>query len=88
MSAGGARARLSALAATLGWSLTVWATRDDTGPQPEVRQAANDALDAIDALSRELHAVRARLVSEIRESDDASAARVDALLTARTVRHD
>ena len=35
---------------------------------------------AIDGMLRDLHAMRARLVSEIRGSDDATAARVDAML--------
>jgi hypothetical protein len=37
-------------------------------------------MDAIDAMLSELHALRSRLVSEIRASDDATATRVDALL--------
>ena len=61
----------------------VWATRDDTKPAPAVRQAASDAVDAIDALLRELHEIRHRLIVETRRSDAASAARVDALLAAR-----
>ena len=65
-----------ALAAALG----EWATRDDTVPQPEVREAANTAMDAIDAMLRELYLMRGRLVSEIRDADDAAAARADALL--------
>ncbi len=39
-------------------------------------------MDAIDGMLRELHALRSRLVGEIRESDDIGAARVDALLSA------
>ena len=38
-------------------------------------------MDAIDTMLAALHAMRSRLVSEIRASDDASAARVDAMLT-------
>jgi len=37
-------------------------------------------VDAIDAMLRDLHRVRQQLISEIRDSDDARAARVDALL--------
>jgi hypothetical protein len=58
----------------------LWAARDDTRPQPEVRRAANTATDAIDAMLQALHAIRARLITEIRASDDAAAARADALL--------
>jgi hypothetical protein len=64
----------------LATALMLWSTRDDTKPQPDVRQAANDAMDAVDGALRELHGLRARLVSEIRDSDDAAAARAEALL--------
>jgi len=57
-----------------------WQARDDTRPQPEVRRAANAAMDAVDAMLRDLHAMRSRLVSEIRVGDDASAVRADSLL--------
>jgi hypothetical protein len=40
-------------------------------------------VDAIDAMLRELHGLGARLVSEIRASDDASAARAHELLRHR-----
>jgi hypothetical protein len=64
----------------LAAALVLWSTRDDTKPQPDVRQAANDAVDAIDGVLRELHGLRSELVSEIRDSDDAGAARAAALL--------
>jgi hypothetical protein len=65
---------------TLGVALARWSERDDTRPQPEIRQAANTAVDAVDELTRRLFALRRRLVTEIRASDNATAARVDALL--------
>lgn len=68
----------------LGVALAQWMARDDTGAEPEVRRAANTAMDAIDAMLAELHQLRARLVSEIRDSDDATAVRVDELLHSRT----
>ena len=77
---------LSALRGHLGEleaALALWASRDDTKAQPEVRQAANDAVDAIDGMLRALHEARAALVAEIRQSDDATAARVDAMLARR-----
>ena len=37
-------------------------------------------MDALDAVVHELHALRSRLVSEIRASDQASEARLDTLL--------
>jgi hypothetical protein len=40
-------------------------------------------MDAIDAMLAELHQLRARLISEIRASDDVTAARVDELLRSR-----
>ena len=64
----------------LAIALGQWEDRDDSKAQPEVRQAANRAMDTIDAMLRDLHAMRSRLVSEIRVSDDATAARVDATL--------
>jgi hypothetical protein len=65
---------------TLGVALAWWDGRDDIRAQPEVRRAANTAVDEIDTLLRKLYHVRSRLISEIRRSDDASNARVDALL--------
>lgn len=64
----------------LNVNLAMWMARDDSKAEPEVRRAANTAMDAIDAMLRELHALRSRLVGEIRVSDDATAARADALL--------
>jgi hypothetical protein len=64
-------------------ALQVWGDRDATRPQPEVRRAANTAMDAIDAMLRDLYLMRSRLVGEIREADDAAAVRVDALLEQR-----
>ena len=52
-------------------------------PDAHARRAANDAMDAVDRALAELHALRSRLLSEVRASDDQAAARVDALL-ART----
>jgi hypothetical protein len=64
----------------LAVALARWAARDDGEADPAARQAANTAMDAVDAMLRELHELRARLVSEIRASDDAAAARADQLL--------
>ena len=62
----------------LAVALAIWETRNE--PDAYARRCASDAVDAIDAALRELHGVRARLVGEIRDSDDVSAARADALL--------
>jgi hypothetical protein len=69
----------------LGVALAQWAARDDSKADPHARMAANTAMDAIDAMLRELHGLRSRLVGEIRASDDATAARVDAMLAASRV---
>jgi hypothetical protein len=61
----------------LAAALMTWGTRDDSQAQPDVRRAANHAMDAVDAALRELHGIRARLVTEIRASDHAAAARTD-----------
>lgn len=71
----GMRGRLAALEG----ALELWALRDDTVPQPDARRAANTAADAIDSMLRELYRIREQLMSEIRVSDDAAAARADAL---------
>jgi hypothetical protein len=67
----------------LAVALAIWQARDDGKPDAHARRAANDAVDAIDGALADLHTVRQQLISEIRVSDDATAARADALL-ART----
>ena len=62
----------------LGAWLAIWEGRRE--PDAHARRCASDAVDAIDAMLRELHGLRARLAGEIRTSDDAATARVDALL--------
>ncbi len=73
-------ARLEDPMGVMAVALAQWEIRDGTVPQPAVREAANTAVDAIDAMLRELHAMRSRLVSEIRQADDATGRRVDELL--------
>lgn len=75
-----ALAGILAQADRLAGALGDWAGRDDSTAQPAVRRAANEAVDAIDTLSRDLFALRQRLLDEIRASDDAAGARADALL--------
>lgn len=76
---------LRSLGGTLGIALARWADRDDAADKGAARSAANTACDAIDGMLAALHAARLQLVDEIRAHDDATAARVDALLTARCV---
>jgi hypothetical protein len=78
-------ARLEDPMGLLSIALGRWGDRDDTKPQPEVREAANSAMTEIDRMLGALHAMRARLVGEIRVSDAATAARVDELLRGREV---
>ena len=73
-------ARLEDPMGVLAVALAQWEIRDDSKVQPEVRRAANTAMDEIDAMLRELHQMRSRLVGEIRAADDATAVRVDAML--------
>lgn len=58
--------------------LAVWEARSE--PDAHARRCAGNAVDAIDAALRDLHSVRQQLIGEIRDSDDATAARADALL--------
>jgi hypothetical protein len=67
--------------ADLGVSLGIWAGRSE--PDARARRAASDAIDAIDAALAELHRIRQQLVSEIRQADDATAERADALLATK-----
>jgi hypothetical protein len=58
--------------------VAIWLARSE--PDAHARRCASDAIDAADAALAALHRVRARLVAEVRASDDAAADRVDALL--------
>src|SRR5260370_32991026 len=71
----------------LSVALGQWEDRDDTRPQPEVRRAANTAMDTIDPMVRELYQVRSRLLPQSRGSDHAAAAGVDAMLAAAAGAH-
>jgi hypothetical protein len=73
-------ARLEDPLGVLALALGQWETRDESKAQPEIRQAANTAMDTIDTMVAVLYAMRSRLTSEIRSADDASAARADAVL--------
>ncbi len=77
---GDATGRLGDHNGVLGVALAQWAARDDSKPEPEIRRAANTAMDSADSMLAELHALRARLIGEIRESDDLAARRADELL--------
>jgi hypothetical protein len=75
--------RLDVHLGRLDAALVTWSTRDDCKAQPEVTRARHAAVEAIDAMLGELHRARQQLVTEIRQAQDAAAARVDALLARR-----
>jgi hypothetical protein len=60
----------------LGVALTQWAGRGTARDEAAARRAAITAVDAIDALLRDLFVLRGRLVREIRQADDAARPRV------------
>lgn len=62
----------------LGVWTGIWQARRE--PDAFARRCASDAIGAIDAALAALHAIRARLITETRQADDATAARADALL--------
>jgi hypothetical protein len=76
---------LDAMLAVLQVALAQWDGRDDTRAQPAVTEAGNTAMGAIDQMLADLHKLRARLVSERRVSQLASAARAGALLSHNAV---
>lgn len=77
---------------TLGRALETWGKRDDDTPGSSLRarRAANTAVDAIDSMHKDLYALRARLLAEMRQHDDAAMVRTDKLLadTHRETSHD
>ncbi len=76
---------LQRLVHDLDADLDLWEDRPSTA-SPRCRRAANEALDGIDKAIAELHRIRAKLTSEMRAYDKATAARVDAMLAERTTR--
>ena len=60
----------------LGDALVQWAERDTAGDHAAARRSGTTAVDAIDAMLRELFVLRGRLVQEIRRADDAARRRV------------
>ena len=60
--------------------LAVWIARDDSKADASVTRAGNQVIDSIDVMLRQLHQLRARMVTEYRADQDIAAARADALL--------
>jgi hypothetical protein len=60
----------------LGVALAQWADRGTARDKAAARRAGSTAVDAIDALLRDLFVLRGRLVREIRQADDVARPRV------------
>jgi hypothetical protein len=75
--------RIRAAAADLGTYLALWDMRKQDEADAASRGAANEAITAIDEATAALHAVRSRLVGEMRDYDDETARRTDELLARR-----
>ena len=60
----------------LGVALTQWADADAAQDKAAARRAASAAVDAIDALLRDLYLLRGHLVQEIRQADGTPRPRV------------
>jgi hypothetical protein len=54
----------------LGAALAQWADRGTAKDKAAARRAGSTAVDAIDALLRDLFVLRGRLVQELRQADD------------------
>lgn len=54
----------------LGAALAQWADRGTAKDKAAARRAGHTAVDAIDALLRDLFVLRGRLVQELRQADD------------------
>ena len=62
--------------ADLGAALAQWANRSTAPDKAAARRAGTTAVDAIDAMLRDLFVLRGRLVQEIRQADAAARRRV------------
>lgn len=60
----------------LGVALAQWADRGTAQDKAAARRAGNAAVDAIDALLRDLYLLRGRLVQEIRQAAGTTGPRV------------
>jgi hypothetical protein len=60
----------------LGVALVQWADRNTAPDKAAARRAGAAAVDAIDAMLRDLFVLRGRLVQEIRQADGAAGRRV------------
>ena len=62
-------------AAALAIRLELWAGRDESRGDYRATEAGHAALETLDRITRDLYAVRSRLVGELRASQDAAMAR-------------
>jgi hypothetical protein len=60
-----------------------WAYRDEARDKAAAVRAGGTAVETIDGMLAALHRARAALVAEIRQDQDETAARVDAILASR-----
>ena len=60
----------------LGVALVQWADRNAAPDKAAARRAGSTAVDAVDALLRDLFLLRGRLVREIRQANGAAPSRV------------
>lgn len=67
----------------LNVNLAVWIARDDSKADASATRAGGQVIDSIDAMLRQLHQLRAQMVSEYHEHQDIGDARADELI-ART----
>jgi hypothetical protein len=72
--------RLAEQLGILGVALSKWAGRDDHQAEPEIRRAADTAMDAITGIARVLADLRSQLIEQIAASDEAAAARTRELV--------
>ena len=63
---------------SIGSWIGIWEHRQE--PDAFARRCASDAVSAVDAALRNLYLIRGRLTHEVRQADDATAARADELL--------
>src|SRR5260370_16775804 len=59
----------------LNVNLAIWMARDDSKADASVTRAGNQVMDSIDAMLRQLHQLRARMVADRREDQDTPAPR-------------
>ena len=102
MSGGDLSHGIEELAGLIYWHVGVWHDLGyETPPTPDCKpipplgersaeaiRGAHAAIEEIDQLTRRLHALRQQLAGELRQDEDARAARVDAMLAEARARRE